>query len=819
MAGGRELAAVFKAKDEMSAEMDRIKGNLGDMEHKFAGVSSGAVAAGAAMAVAVTAVIALGAAAVKLGQEFDEAFDSILIKSGATGDNLAQLSEDFKAVVANVPTDFKAAADAIGGLHARTGQTGEGLQALAEQMLNLSRLTGSDVNENVRATTRAFGDWSISTEEQSLALDKLFRGAQMSGSSVAELSQRIVQFGAPLRALGVSFEESVAMMAKWEKEGVNVETVAGTMRLALAKFAEAGLDPADTFNRLINTIESMEDPIEATQLAMEVFGKRGGADMAAAIREGRFAIAEYVEELENAGGIIKDTASKTDDAQQEMEKAWNELKVAAEPVVTVVFEAMQAILTASVPLMKDFARELSNVAAGFKALKDGKITWSQVAAAAIFGDTGMTDPDQIRVDAAQAARLAQQRRDAGIETEEEAGPREAAAAKAAAEAQRAAQAEKAKLNAEEIARLKKDKEAERAQAAADRETQRQQAAADREIAQAAAAAERKRQQEAAQAVREAERILEQQRREAERAAEIEAQRINTIRDLGARRAQAIEEAGAAAEEAYRKANTKAFDQIAETKAQIAKEKSLGDERKRLQDEITKGTEAIRDRQAGSRLGTSDTRADDDLVLRRSREDADIAERRARAAQTNAEAERKSQDAINAARFGGDSRQVLAAMLAAQESKKQRKDQFAEEERQLALRRQREDEDIARSRQRRAEDIAQQKADAQELTDELKRLNEPLERFNQKILEDNLAEKIKGYVQARDEALRSATENQGRRTAQAEEQFRTGVERANNIGVPQTVILNNYNYGVQGPDAIHEMIAEDLAEAADALRVE
>ena len=176
-------------------------------------------AATAAAAVAVAAIAAIGVAVIHYGGQFDEAFDSIRIGTGATGKALAGLEDDFKAVVSSVPTDFASASSAITELNRRLGLTGEPLQTLSEQFLELSRLTGSDVAENVRLGTRLFGDWSIAAKDQSGALDMLFRATQQSGIGMGDLMQTVVEFGAPLRNMGFGFTDSIAMLAKWETRG------------------------------------------------------------------------------------------------------------------------------------------------------------------------------------------------------------------------------------------------------------------------------------------------------------------------------------------------------------------------------------------------------------------------------------------------------------------------------------------------------------------------------------------------------------------------------------------------------------------------
>src|SRR5665647_464994 len=181
------------------------------------------------------AIAGIGVAAFKMGEEFDAAYDTIRLGTGATGAKLDGLKDSFKQVVTDVPASFGDASAAITGLNQRLGATGPRLRDLSDQFLELSRITGTDVAEDVRLGTRLFGDWSIKTGEQAGALDQLYRATQKSGIGLNDLMSTVVQFGAPLRNMGFSFSDSVAMLSKWEKEGVNVTTVLSGMRFALGK--------------------------------------------------------------------------------------------------------------------------------------------------------------------------------------------------------------------------------------------------------------------------------------------------------------------------------------------------------------------------------------------------------------------------------------------------------------------------------------------------------------------------------------------------------------------------------------------------------
>lgn len=279
---------------------------------------------GAALGAAFGAV---AVAAAKLGGQVDAAFDTIRTGTGATGEALKGLEGDFKAVAGSVRDDLGTVGQVIADLNTRTGQTGEGLRTLAKDILDLSRITKTDAVSNVAAATRVFGDWSIATEDQTGALDKLFRTSQATGIGVTGLMETVVQFGAPMRLLGFSFEESIALLGKWEKEGVNTETAMAGLKFSVKTLAKEGVKAADmgeAFRRKLDAIKKSADPVGES---IKLFGLRAGPDLAAAIIEGRFATEDLLAIIGDTDETIATATAATEDFGDALAKAFNAAKV------------------------------------------------------------------------------------------------------------------------------------------------------------------------------------------------------------------------------------------------------------------------------------------------------------------------------------------------------------------------------------------------------------------------------------------------------------------------------------------------------------
>ncbi len=364
------LGILLQANDAASQSIDKVSGKLGALGNA-AGAAGQAIAIG--LAVGVTAIVGLGAAAFKIGSDFDEAFDKIRIGTGKTGEALGGLQADFKSVFARTPASMDDVSTAITELSKRTRLAGIPLQNLAQDVLELSRLTDTDLNANIAASTRLFGDWSIASGDESKTLDRVFRASQATGIGVSDLMQKVVQFGAPLRSMGFGLTDSIAMLGKWEKEGVNSELVLGSLRIAMGEFANANIPMRKGLMDTIKTIQQLGPSAKATALAMDVFGARAGPDMAAAILEGRFAYEDLLGAIEGGQDTILGAAKDTEDFGEKFTRMKNRLLVAVEPIGSAMLGLASSVMDKLTPALEDLTNWIT--ATGIPKLKD---LWGEV---------------------------------------------------------------------------------------------------------------------------------------------------------------------------------------------------------------------------------------------------------------------------------------------------------------------------------------------------------------------------------------------------------------------------------------------------------
>jgi hypothetical protein len=315
------IAIKIAAQDAASGPIGQIKNaltGLGDSARSgFAGLQT-VLTTGLVSAAAIggAALIGIGAAALSVQGDVRQATNALIVGTGASGAALEEMRQsviNLAGSTAGLGHDMESIGGTMAELNTRTGITGDQLETTTGQFLQFTRLAGGDGARNVQLVTRVMGDWGVENEHTGQTLDTLFGASQAFGVGVDRIASQVVQFGAPLRQMGFTLEESIALFGKWEKEGVNAELAVGSLRIAAGNFARDNIPLQEGLRDTMEAIKGAATESEALAIAMDVFGARAGPDMAAAIREGRFELDEAIEALQATEGGLQDAADRTID--------------------------------------------------------------------------------------------------------------------------------------------------------------------------------------------------------------------------------------------------------------------------------------------------------------------------------------------------------------------------------------------------------------------------------------------------------------------------------------------------------------------------
>lgn len=351
-----------KGLDEVNGKLKSGSAQIEEYAKKIENFGSKTKEVGGSLSKNITAPIAAaGTAAYAAWMSVDEAYDNIAVGTGATGDALSKLQESFDNVFAKAPFDAMDISNSLADLNTRFGFTGKVLEDASEKFLRFASVNKTDVSNAVALVSRAMGDAGIPAEEYTSVLDALTTASQASGISIDALTGNITKYGAPMRALGYTTEESIAIFASWEKAGVNTEIAFSGMKKAISNFSAEGKDAKVEFKKTLEEIAKCPDIASATTKAIEVFGTKAGPDLADAIKGGRFEFEEMLKLVEGSSGQLDASFEATMDPADKAKVALNNLTLAGAALGDVIQSALGPVFESLADILKDFTEWFKNL--------------------------------------------------------------------------------------------------------------------------------------------------------------------------------------------------------------------------------------------------------------------------------------------------------------------------------------------------------------------------------------------------------------------------------------------------------------------------
>lgn len=362
MAGkGKELQAVVNLAGSIDPSLGKA---IEFAQKKISGLNVKALAVGAAVGgIAVAtgkAVVEAGKYLKDLGSQFDEAADAIRIGTGATGDALDGLLDDFDEVYKSVPTTMEDASKAIADYNTRLGLTGPQLQEISKQALQVSDMLGDDLGGVIEESSQAFQQWNIDADNMGGAMDYIFKVSQSTGMGFTDLMSNMQKFGPQLQEMGYSFETASALMGQLDKAGVNTEEVLSAMKKSVGALAKEGISASDGLAMYYEQIKNAGTAAEAASIASEIFGTKAGSTMAAAIRDGTLAVGDLTESLLENGETIAGAAEDTYDFAERLQIMKQGLEVALKPMANTVFDGLNKFMPVLQKLMEQIVPVISD---------------------------------------------------------------------------------------------------------------------------------------------------------------------------------------------------------------------------------------------------------------------------------------------------------------------------------------------------------------------------------------------------------------------------------------------------------------------------
>jgi phage-related minor tail protein len=344
-----QLKQVNKENDVFAQKMDAASKKLKDIGGKMQDV-------GKNLSLKVTAPIAaVGTASTAAFKEVDDALDTIVTKTGATGEAMDGFEENFRNVAKTMPVELQSVGDAIGEVNTQFGFTGETLEKASEQMLKFAEINGQDVTSATIESKNAIEAFGLSAEDLDMVLDSVTQTAQNTGVGTDKLFDSVVRGAPQLKALGLDFAQATEVMGSFEQKGIDSSKALSYMSKAQVTFAKEGKTLGEGLAELTEKIKNSSSETEQLTLASEYFGTKGATFMLDAINRGALDFDDFAGAAENAAGSVSKTFEGTLDPIDNFQTAMNNLKLVGADISTALQETLAPMMEKAVEKLQEFS--------------------------------------------------------------------------------------------------------------------------------------------------------------------------------------------------------------------------------------------------------------------------------------------------------------------------------------------------------------------------------------------------------------------------------------------------------------------------------
>lgn len=365
--------------DEVNRQLDSGAAILKEYAGKLEDISEKTGKLGDSLETNLTnPIMDLGKKSMDAWSEVDAGLDTVIQKTGASGDSLAQMQEMVKAIATEIPTDFQTAGDAVGEVNTRFGLTGDALQELSKQFIQFADINGQDVNAAIDQTQKAMAAFNVDTKDAGLVLDTLNAVGQETGVSLGTLESSLTTNAAALQQMGFDISSAAKFLGTLDQSGVDSSAVMTGLKKALANAAKEGKSMPEALAEVQESMTKAKSSAEGMQSAIDLFGSKAGPAIYQACSSGELSFASFTSSLSDHAGSLTDTFERTLDPSDRLEQVMNNLKLLGYEIG----EAIQPLITEMVDQLIPIIQKVTEVWEGLDPAQREFIVKAALVAAA-----------------------------------------------------------------------------------------------------------------------------------------------------------------------------------------------------------------------------------------------------------------------------------------------------------------------------------------------------------------------------------------------------------------------------------------------------
>jgi hypothetical protein len=309
-------------------------------------------------AVGAAGGLLLGVAA-KGGQELTDAMANFQRETGATVEELESAQHSVAELSRSNIQGFDEIARSQAALRTELGLTQEEAEAATQAFLDYGTATGRDAADGVSALDDILDAWNLDSSKSGEIMDKLIESHQQYGGSISENEDALNRLAPALQALNLDVDDGISLLNLFQESGLDASKAQAALNAAITKLPEG-----TSLEEFVAHLATIEDPAERARQAIEVFGARGGAGLANAIKPGMTGLDDFAVGMDEAAGATQEASEAIENTP------FNQLKIALKNLAGPLAE----VGTNFGPLIL-----------GFSSLGGGKLVGAAASALGAFG--------------------------------------------------------------------------------------------------------------------------------------------------------------------------------------------------------------------------------------------------------------------------------------------------------------------------------------------------------------------------------------------------------------------------------------------------
>lgn len=374
----QDLKKVNKEIETQSSSWYKLGQNLEPVGKKMQDIGKGMESVGKDLTKTITLPIAgIGAAAVKIGMDFEESMSKVKAMSGATSEEMVLLEKAARDAGATTSKSAKDAADALGYMALAGWDSTTSMEALMP-VLRLSEAGNIDLAKASSLVTDSMSAMGLTTKDLPGYLDIVAQTARSSNTDIDQMAEAYLKVGGTLRGLGVPLNESALALGFLANSGIkgseagtalnavmtNLTAPTGRAKQALDELSFSAFDSEGNFKGLENVLFDLKDKLSGmteeqrnTYLAM-IGGKEHVKDLNALLNGLDDSYDKLTLSLQDSNGALEEVAKTMQDNNK---GSLTELSSALEELGLKIYDVLKPSVANIIEAIQGFIDKLNNL--------------------------------------------------------------------------------------------------------------------------------------------------------------------------------------------------------------------------------------------------------------------------------------------------------------------------------------------------------------------------------------------------------------------------------------------------------------------------